>query len=71
MVASACDTSFEVLDDRLRTREFLAVDSFSFADITAFVVVDFARWVKEKPSPEQTDLLRWFDAVSARPSASA
>ncbi len=62
---------FQVLDDRLHDREFLAVDSFSFADITAFVVVDFARWVKMKPSPEQTDLLRWFSAVNGRPSTNA
>ena len=62
---------FQTLDDRLSDREFVAVDTFSFADITAFVVVDFARWVKERPLPEHTNLKRWFEATRNRPSSLA
>lgn len=62
---------FDTLNDRLENRDFIAIDSFSFADITAFVVVDFARWVKEKPGEQHQDLVRWFESVAARPSASA
>jgi glutathione S-transferase len=61
----------ETLNQRLKDREFVAIDTFSYADITALVVVDFAKWVKVAPAEEHTDLLRWHAAVSARPSASA
>lgn len=62
---------FEMLNARLKGREFIAIDRFSLADITALVCVDFAKWVKQEPKPEHTDLLRWHAAVSARPSAKA
>lgn len=62
---------FEVLDHRLADREHLAIDTFSLADITAFVVVDFARWVKATPTPEQKNLAAWFDRVGSRPSVQA
>ena len=55
----------------LEGREFFAIDAFSFADITAFVAVDFAKWVKVSPSESHTHLNRWFEAVSARPSIAA
>ena len=60
-----------VLDAHLKGREFLAVDSYSVADITALVTVDFAKWVKVVPEESQADLKRWHAAVSARPSATA
>jgi len=62
---------FDVLNDALVGREFLATDRYSFADITAFVVVDFAKWVKAEPEERHSDLRRWFAAAAARPSASA
>lgn len=62
---------FTVLDDRLNGREYLAIDGFSLADITAFVVVDFAKWVKATPEPEQTHLAAWFERVGGRPSMQA
>lgn len=65
------DHFFELLDERLDGREYLAIDSFSLADITAFVVVDFARWVKATPTSEQTHLASWFERVGSRPSAQA
>ncbi len=55
----------------LEGREFLAIDTFSFADITAFVAVDFAKWVKVTPEAHHTHLNRWFEAVSERPSIAA
>lgn len=64
-------TFMDTLNDRLKGREFLAIDTFSYADITALVVVDFAKWVKVSPTDAHQDLLRWRAAVSARPSASA
>ncbi len=62
---------FDVLDARLEGRDHLAAEAFSFADITAYVVVDFARWVKVEPRAEHRDLHRWFEAVGSRQSISA
>ena len=59
------------LDTALEGREFLAIDSFSFADITAFVMLDFARWVKVKPGDDQVHLKGWFESVAARRSVQA
>lgn len=59
---------FAWLDDHLQHHEFIAGESFSIADITAVVTVDFARWIKQQPAPEQTQLLRWYANVSERAS---
>jgi glutathione S-transferase len=59
---------FEVLNQRLEGREFVATERFSLADITAVVVVDFARAVKVKPSEAHPHLLRWRAAMAQRPS---
>ena len=59
------------LDERLGQSAFLAGDSFTAADITAFICVEFAAWVKVFPGEELTHLLAWYEAVKARPSASA
>ncbi|MFP3942412.1 MAG: glutathione S-transferase family protein [Alphaproteobacteria bacterium] len=60
----------DMLNERLEGREFVATDAFSMADITAMVVVDFAKWLK-LPESERPHLRRWHEAVSARPSATA
>ena len=59
------------INETLAGREFLAIDTFSYADITAYVAIDFSRWVKVTPSESHTHLNRWFEAVSARPSVAA
>ena len=41
------------------------------ADILLLTTVDFATFVGCGPGPESGALLRWHEAVSARPSASA
>jgi glutathione S-transferase len=62
---------FDMLNERLAERAYVATDSFSVADITALVTVDFARVVRCKPTPEHTHLLRWRTALAARPSVAA
>ncbi len=64
---------FDALNARLATREFLAGPSYSVADITAMIAVEFAGWLKPKLTlPESCPhLARWYAAVSARPSAKA
>ena len=61
----------ETLDQQLEGREFVAIGSYSLADISALVVVDFAKWVKVEPKESHKNIQRWHAAVSARPSAAA
>ncbi|WP_421858053.1 glutathione S-transferase family protein [Oceanicaulis sp.] len=59
---------FKTLDERLTQTPWLAGDTFSFADITAFVFVEFAAWVKMVPGGDLEALTKWRDACKARPS---
>ena len=59
------------LDEELADREFIAGDTYTIADITAQVGIDFGRVTKIGIAEDQTHLQRWHDAVSSRPSASA
>lgn len=59
---------FDTLDTRLQGRDFIAGGRFSVADITAVVVVDFARIIKKKPQERHTHLLRWRSRMGERPS---
>jgi glutathione S-transferase len=60
---------FAALDGRLAEAEYLAGDAFSIADITALCVVDFAGWAKLDARDGHSNTARWYDLVSARPSA--
>lgn len=59
------------LDGQLAETRFVAGDNFTVADITAMVVVDFARWIKLSIPEDAMNLSRWHAEVSARPSAAA
>lgn len=60
-----------VLEKRLAESEFIAANRFTIADITALCAIDFARVVGIKITDEQTNLQRWYNAVSNRNSAKA
>ena len=62
---------FRRLNERLANNEFVAGAAYGIADITAMVSIDFAGWIKLRPTEDQTHLRRWHAAVSARPSATA
>jgi len=62
---------FDKLDAHLTGRNYVATDSFSLADITCFVFVDFARVVKMRVDEGRPDLKRWYEATKARDSAQA
>jgi glutathione S-transferase len=62
---------FRRLDDQLTDNEFVAGDRFSIADIAAIVVVDFSAWIKLSVPEDAVNTRRWYETVSARPSASA
>ena len=59
------------LNDVLAEREFIAGDRYSIADITALVGIDFGRVTKIGIDDDQTNLKRWHETVSSRPSATA
>ena len=62
---------WQELDGELSSREYIAGDGFSMADITAFVMVGFAGWIKLEIPEELRHLTRWHAAISKRPSAEA
>ncbi len=62
------DQFFDMLNQRLAGRNFVAGQHFSVADITAVVAVDFARIVKRKPGEQHPELVRWRTAMANRPS---
>jgi glutathione S-transferase len=61
----------EFLDGELAKRSFVAGDSYSVADITAMIAVDFMRVSKMAVPDALAHLRRWYAAVSERPSSSA
>jgi len=61
----------EQLDASLSDDKFIAGERFSIADITALCVVDFAKIVNISIPDQHHNILRWHQAVSARPSALA
>jgi len=60
-----------ILDDDLKDRKFVAGDSFTVADITGLVAVDFMKPAKLSVPEDCANVRRWHAEVSARPSASA
>jgi glutathione S-transferase len=59
------------LDAQLATSEWIAGESYSFADITALVAIDFAARSTLAVPDGCSAIARWHAAASARPSASA
>ncbi len=62
---------FEDMNTHFADNEYVVGDYFSIADITAFVSVDFAKWVKQFPADEHTNLKAWYDRIAERPSSKA
>ena len=59
---------FVMLDERLANVEYLAGATFSMADMTALVGIDFAAWIKLGPAVEHVHTKRWLEQVRQRPS---
>jgi glutathione S-transferase len=62
---------YRFLDERLAASQFVGGEVYSIADITALVTCDFAGWLKLGIPEELAHARRWYEAVSARPSARA
>ena len=60
-----------LLDRELKERRYIAGDRYTVADITGMIAVDFLKPAKLAVPETMTDLKRWHDEVSARPSAKA
>ncbi len=61
----------KLLDDQLKDNEFIAGKHYTVADITTLCAVDFMKPARV-PVPEGlSNLQRWREVVSARPSARA
>lgn len=65
------DRFFYWLEKFLEGNQFIAGDRFTMVDITALCAVDFAKWVDITIPRENHNSLRWYEDVSARPSAKA
>lgn len=59
------------INRQLKTNPFIAGDMYSVADITATVVIDFAKWVKVEPSEDHTALAEWHGRMKTRANYSA
>ncbi len=59
------------IDRELAGRAFIAGESFSAADITGLVALDFTKPARIAIPEEFGHLRRWRDALAARPSAKA
>lgn len=59
------------LNDDLGKTEYIAGDQFSIADITAFCIIDFAKWVKMEIPKDHINTIRWYELIGKRGSFSA
>jgi glutathione S-transferase len=60
-----------MFDTALRSTRFIAGDGFSMADIVLLTSVDFAGFIGLTIPDDLTNLRRWHEEVSGRPSAAA
>ena len=60
-----------LLDRELKSRRYVSGDRYSVADITGMIAVDFMKPAKLVVPDTLSNLKRWHDEVSARPSAKA
>lgn len=59
------------LDGELANREFIAGDAYTIADITGLIAIDFMKPARIALPDDCVHVRRWYEAVSARPSAAA
>ncbi len=62
---------FEDLNAQLSKQTYICGDTFTLADITAVVAMDFSKWVKQYPKDDLTALHTWHTKISERPAYKA
>lgn len=71
--ADACEprvfAGLEILDAQLSKSAFVAGDRYTVADITTLVAIDFLKPAKLEVPASLSNVKRWHDDVSSRPSA--
>ncbi len=67
----ACLKRLGWLDGELASRDFIAGDRYTIADITTLCGIDFGRVSGIRIADEHKNLARWHEAVSNRPSSKA
>lgn len=61
----------QLLDFMVGPKPFLCGDTMSVADIDAFIVVEFSKWIKVDVPADAANVRRWHASIAARPSAKA
>jgi glutathione S-transferase len=59
------------LEDHLAGRDFIVSERFTIADITAFVALDFAKWVGIRAGDAHPNVVAYHARIKARPSSAA
>ena len=62
---------FDTIDARLGESRFLAGDTFTIADITAYITIEFVKRAEIEVPEACGNVRRWVEDVAARPSAAA
>ena len=65
------EAAFRFFDQWLASREFVATDAYTMADILLLTTMDFAAFVGCGAPADCAALATWHERVSARPSAAA
>jgi glutathione S-transferase len=60
-----------ILDEQLASNHYVAGDTYSVADITALVTMDFMKPARVQRPEGLVNVERWYKEVAARPSAKA
>ena len=59
------------LNDQMEGKQFVCLDRYTIADITALVCFDFAKWPKIKIPEDCINLSNYYERLNSRPSAKA
>ncbi len=59
------------LDTELADKEYIAGERYTIADITGMIAIDFMKPARIQMPAECTNVMRWHEAMRARPSAVA
>jgi glutathione S-transferase len=59
------------MDAHLGQHAFMSGNTYSYADITGTVCVDFSKWVKASPLETHENIARWHDTMKTRPNYGA
>lgn len=63
--------AMEWINEELSHRHYIAGNSYTIADITAMIALDFTKPARIEIPKELTNLLAWYKSVKDRPSSSA